>query len=121
MTNKEKEKVYDEEIAPALLKVSQRCQELGMAFIASVEFDPPNGGRGRTEFQPKDTVETLSAAQRLIHWAAICDGNIDRLFIACDRHGREHGHSSVYLSQLGNKNIKYDGTEFAAFTIVTPK
>lgn len=118
MTNEE---IYDAEIAPELLKLCKRCQELGMSFIACVEFDPPNMGIGRTEFQNPDEVGKLSAAQRLTHWAARSQGNIDKLFMACDRHGREHGHSSVYLHRLGNKNIKYDGREMAAIAMVVPK
>jgi len=37
--------------------------------------------------------------------------------MACYRHAEKHGHSSVYLQLLGNKNVKYDGSEMAAFTI----
>lgn len=118
MTNEE---IYDAEIAPELLKLGKRCQELGMSFLACVEYDPINMGIGRTEFQMPDEVGKLSAAQRLTHWAARSQGNIDKLFIACERHGREHGHSSVYLQLIGNKNVKYDGRETAAITIVAPK
>jgi len=116
MTNEE---IYDAEIAPELLRLCKRCQELGMSFLASVEFDPLNQGIGRTEFQMPDQADKLSAAQRLTHWAARSKGNIDRLFMACDRHGREHGHSSVYLQMVGNKNVKYDGSESAAFAVVS--
>lgn len=118
MTNEE---IYDAEIAPELLKLCKRCQELGMSFVACVEYDPPNMGIGRTEFQSPDEVGKLSAAQRLTHWAARSQGNIDKLFIACDRHGRKNGHSSVYLQLAGNHNVKYDGREMAAIAIIGPK
>lgn len=114
MTNEE---IYDTEIAPALLKLCKRCQEVGMSFVACVEYDPTNHGYGRTEFQMPDEADKLSAAQRLVHWAARAEGNIDRLFMTCDRHGKEHGHSSVYLQLLGNKNVQC-GNEAAAFTIL---
>lgn len=117
---KTNEQFYDEEIAPELLRLCALCKERGMAFVASVEFDPLNMGRGRTEFQPVDTAETLSAAQRLVHWAARANGNIDSLMIAVDRHAREHGHSSIYLSLAGNKNVKYSGSETAALMVTSP-
>lgn len=114
------EEIYDTEIAPELKRLCARCQELGMSFVASVEYDAENGGRGRTEWMAKDFIGTLSCAQRIVHWAARCNGNIDRLFMACDKHGREHGHSSMYLQSLGNKNVKFGENEFAALMISTP-
>lgn len=118
MTNEE---IYDAEIAPELLKLCKRCQELGMSFVACVEYDAANQGIGRTEFQMPDEGGKLSAAQRLVHWAARSQGNIDKLFMACDRHGREHGHSSMYLELLGNKNVKYTSNEVAAIAVMSPK
>lgn len=117
MTNEE---IYDSEIAPELMKLCARCKELGIAFVASVEYDAPNSGRGRTEFQPPDEADKCSAAQRIVHWASRCNGNIDALFNACNCHGREHGHSSVWLLQAGNNNIKYTGNEVAAITVIGP-
>lgn len=111
------EQIYDEQIAPELLRLASICQKHGMSFIACVEYDAPNSGIGRTEFQMPDQSGKLSAAQRIVHWAARCKGNIDSLFVACDRHGQEHGHSSIYLSMAGNKNIKQDGNECAALTV----
>lgn len=118
MTNEE---FYDTEVAPALLAIAKKCEDRKMSFVACVEYDPENAGIGRTEVQQPDEGGRLSAAQRLVHWAARAHGNIDKLFMACDRHGHEHGHSSMYLSQLGNKNVKYTGNEVAAITVMTPK
>lgn len=117
MTNEE---IYDTEIAPELLKLAKRCESLGMSFIASVEYDAANGGIGRTDFQMPDEKDKLSAAQRLTHWAARSQGNLDRLLFTCDKHGKEHGHSSIYLQMAGNKNVKYDGTEIAAIAVTSP-
>ena len=114
MTNEE---FYDSEISPTLLALANKCQERNMAFIACVEYDPPNHGIGRTDCCPPDTSDKLSSSQRLVHWAARSGGNIDKLIMACYRHAEKHGHSSVYLQLLGNKNVKYDGSEMAAFTI----
>lgn len=116
----ENEKFYDEQIAPVLLELARKCKERGMAFLASVEYDPLTMGRGRTDYMPVDEADKLSAAQRIVHWAARCDGNIDKFFVACDLHGKEHGHSSIYLQLAGNKNIKYTGNEVAAIAVITP-
>lgn len=112
MTNEE---IYDTEIAPELLKLCKRCEELNMAFVASVEFDAATAGRGTTEYRPatKPTLE-VSCAQMLVHWAARCNGNVDSLIFAIDKWAKEHGHSSVCLQMLGNKNLKYSENEFAA-------
>lgn len=112
MTNEE---IYDAEIAPKLLELCKRCQELGFSFAANVEWEV--GETGRTESQQP----TASAKQLLVHWAARCNGNVDALIMAIDRCAHKHGHSSMYLERLGNKNIKFSGNEVAAFTIVSPK
>lgn len=112
MTNEE---IYDAEIAPKLLELCKRCQELGFSFAANVEWEL--GNTGRTEFQSKDA----SAKQLLVHWAARCNGNVDALFMAIDKSAFKNGHSSAYLERLGNKNIKFTGNEVAAFTIISPK
>lgn len=117
MTNEE---FYDKEIAPELLRLAALCQQKGMGFVASVEYDPINGGRGTTYFIPPDEKDKLSCAQRIVHWASQCNGNIDSLFLACDKHGQKHGHSSVYLQLLGNRNVQYSENESAAITIFKP-
>jgi hypothetical protein len=92
------EKFYDEQIAPELLKLRELCAARGMAFVASVEYNI--GDRGRTEFQPPDEGDKLSAAQRLAHWAARCNGNVDILIGWIVDHGKKHGHNSIYITQL---------------------
>lgn len=115
------EEFYDQKIAPGLLRLAKQCKARGMSFVASVEYDPLNAGRGRTDVQQPDEAAKLSAAQRLVHWAARANGNIDALMFAVDRHAREHGHSSIYLSMAGNKNVQDTGNEFAAIMVAAPK
>lgn len=110
---KTNEQIYDEEIAPELMRLAKRCEELGFSFCANVEWEP--GETGRTAVQMPDA----GCKQLLVHWASKCNGNVDALIMAIDRHAREHGHSSSYLYQLGNKNVQYSGNEFAALTVVT--
>lgn len=97
---KSKEDIYDEQIAPELLRLGKLCEQHGMSFIACVEYDPPNLGIGRTESMQPDRVGLLSCAQRLTHWAARANGNVDALIFALMKHARDHGHSSVCMNQL---------------------
>lgn len=116
MTNEE---FYDAQIAPALADLGRKCQERKMSFCCSVEYDPVNAGRGKTEYQaPSEPVREVSVNQLLVHWAMRADGNVDKLFIAVDKWARKHGHSSIYLQQLGNKNVRYSENESAAMTII---
>ena len=100
MTNEE---IYDAEIAPALLKIMQRCQELGFPMVASVEWEV--GETGSTEFRPatNGTGPRPSAKQLLVHYAARCHGNIDSMLMAVIRDAEKFGHSSMYLYLLGVK------------------
>lgn len=111
MTN---EQIYDAEIAPKLMEIGKRCQELGFPFVASVEYE--YGCTGRTKVRPGAS----HFKQRLIHWAVNCNGNVDSLIMAIDKYATKNGHSSVYLTRLGNKNIQYGDNEYAAIAIVSP-
>lgn len=118
------EEIYDTEIAPALLKICQRCQELGFPMVANVEWEP--GENGRTEFCPPTngtgTLPRPSAAQLLVHYAARCNGNIDSLLIAVIRDAEKYGHGSMYLRMLGCKNEKPEASVGAmAITVTSPK
>lgn len=89
------EALYDEEIAPILLTLAEKCQANGIPFLALVEYAPYKCSR--TEFLPT----TACISQRIATWAARADGNIDSLMIAVQRHARENGHSSAVLQILG--------------------
>lgn len=117
------EEIYDAEIAPALLKAAQRCQELGFPIIVSVEWERAEASRGRTEFCPAlDGDKRPSAAQLLVHYAARCNGNIDSMLMAVLRDAEKYGHSSIYLRMLGCKNENLESSSgIAAFTVTTGK
>ena len=91
MTNEE---FYDQEIAPKLLELCDKCKERDMSFLALVEFEPEH--RGRTERMSSK----ISIGQRLAHWAARADGNLDAVVFAAKRYAKEHGHNSVVLTLL---------------------
>lgn len=116
MTNEE---IYDAEIAPELLKLMKRCEELGFAFVANVEWEV--GETGRTEFCPAtDATGTRpSAKQLLVHYAARCHGNIDAMLMAVVKDAARYGHSSMYLKMLGCDNLVDTGGT-CAFAITSP-
>jgi hypothetical protein len=95
---RDNEHFYDEHIAPMLFSLAKQCEARGISFLALVEFAP--GGdtpSGRTESLAVDA----SFAQRMAHWSARAQGNVDALMLPVMRWGREHGHSSAILSLLG--------------------
>jgi nicotinamidase-related amidase len=94
MTN---EAFYDQEIAPALAALAERCRERGLSIIAMVEWEPGEGGR-TVSIQPGS-----SFGIRLAEAAMQANGNVDSLMIAVARHAKEHGHSSLVLSILERK------------------
>lgn len=69
------EATYDEEIAPALLKIVERCKELGMPFVSHVEYAP--GETGITQHIP----DSATAQMHMTWMAAHCHGNFDALAI----------------------------------------
>lgn len=89
------EQIYDEQIAPLLLKASKICEANGMSMLAEVEYEPGELGR-TTSIQP-DACLSL----KLACVAAACKNNVDNLIFWIMRYGREHGHSSACLNVLG--------------------
>lgn len=91
----EKEDFYDQEIAPKLLALCKECQDRGVSFVAKVEWEP--GESGMTAF----VAEGAGIALLIASWAAKANGNADALIMALMKHGREYGHNSACLQQLG--------------------
>ncbi|TXH45658.1 MAG: hypothetical protein E6Q97_31405 [Desulfurellales bacterium] len=75
-TQEEAEAAYDAEIAPALLKIVERCKELGIHMVAHVEWWP--GETGITQHVPDDA----SVQMKMTWLAAHAHGNFDSLGIA---------------------------------------
>ncbi len=90
-----REAFYDREIAPALLDLGRRCQSAGLSLLAAVEWDW--GECGSTVVFQERTGPQLTHAR-----AAITGGlNADALIGALIDYARQHGHSSIFLKQLG--------------------
>ena len=95
MTDEERERFYDEEIAPALMDLCKRCHDNGLSFLAAVEYAP--GDVGRTSAFVDGYGHAMSNAL-----ASIAAGdNADSLIMHLMRKGKEYGHSSACLFQLG--------------------
>jgi hypothetical protein len=89
------EQYYDEHVAPKLLALAKDCEARGFSLVAVCEWSPHEGG----------TTATIAAGAgigiRLTHAMAQAKGNVDSFMIAAARYARQHGHSSVVLSQMG--------------------
>lgn len=93
------EKIYDEEIAPLLLKAGEICQKHGMTIVAQVEYEP--GEFGLTAAMG----ENPSLAMQMLRWLAMAKTDIGRFLRQVQNHARKHGHSSASLYLLGVEPI----------------
>lgn len=85
---------YDQEVAPALKAIGEKCQARGLPFASLVEF----GTRfGVTAWRPEEG----SASFNMVIAAIGARGNIDGLLLEVIREARKKGHSSAFLAQLG--------------------
>jgi hypothetical protein len=75
----EQEQWFDDEIAPALMALANRCRERGMAVVASVEYEP--GKRSSTIAMP-DGAGLAMQFQRL---CANAGENIDGYMFAVQK------------------------------------
>ena len=99
MTPAEREAIYDAEIAPELARLCKRCQDVGMSFVAEVEWDAANQGGGRTAALAAGS----SFGIRMVEMAARCMGNVDTFMTGLMRYAREHGHKSIYIAMIEAK------------------
>lgn len=93
----DKEKFYDERIAPALMNIAKECEDNGLSFIALCEWDSDGRGVART------IQKGSSFALRMADTAILAQGNIDSFMMAVERYAKENGHNSIYLKHLGIK------------------
>ena len=90
----DQEPFYDDEIAPVLRSLAERCAERGMSFAAAVQFADEGIG---------STVKLSTAPHpclRMTAYAARSKGNADNLIWSLQKDGREHGHNSICLHIL---------------------
>lgn len=90
-----KEDVYDQHIAPELLRLAKLAEDNGISLIAMAEWEPGETGRTATlQAGHGFSIKMAEAAMR-------CLGNIDSFMMAMTRYAQEHGHNSIYMDRLG--------------------
>ena len=94
MTPEEAEAIYDGEIAPALLKIVERCKDLGFSMVAHVEFSP--GESGITQHVP----DSAAAQMHMTQLAAHSNGNFDKLAIDVMRKWPDATERCIVLQHL---------------------
>lgn len=95
-STEDKEQIYDNEIAPEIMKLAERCQDRGMSLFAAVDYGSNEEALGITAGPNKNS----GLQWKLISWAAGCKGNVDLLIGQILKHAEEHGHSSAYVELL---------------------
>lgn len=91
----ERERWYDEHVAPKLLELARECQARGMSFVCVVEYEP--GGTSETTTLAPDA----GAKARMAWWGVRARGNADALIDTMLRDAERNGHGSAYLRMLG--------------------
>lgn len=86
---------YATHIAPKLEALARECLDNGLSLAVACEWAP--GEYGHIVAKQAET----GFAFKLVDGAAQANGNVDSLFFAIQKHAREHGHSSLVLSQMG--------------------
>ena len=98
----DQEALYDAEIAPALLAIGQRCQELGIPFMAAVEYKPREVGQ--TMYVTDEACIAMQIALR----GAGSHGNFDGVCISLLRYLHRMGidaSASMFLKPPGSSRI----------------
>jgi hypothetical protein len=95
MTPEQRERFYDENVAPVLMDLAKKCQDNGLSIIAMAEWDP--GETGRTA----SITANAGYGIRMAEAAMRSHGNADSLIMGLMKHATEHGHGSACLKLLG--------------------
>lgn len=93
------EKVYNEQIVPKLRELGDLCAAHNMHVASIVELG--GGGAAGDYFYTGSYDETSSLAFRMVVTLAKAHGNLDAFMNAMAKHGREHGHGSMWLRMAG--------------------
>jgi hypothetical protein len=93
----ENEKFYDDEIAPALLAISEKCRARNMSFLAVVEYDP--GERGRTIMLTPDAGLAMTMVNHCAKMGENIDGYVMGLMRYCGEKGIDTS-ASMVINQL---------------------
>lgn len=102
MNVKEREKFYDERIAPELARLSKLCTDNGLSMLAVVEFDKNEAGEsgyGRTLGLAKGSSDSIRWMDAFVQ----SNANFERYCLGFMRHcvTNKIPHTSMCLQQLG--------------------
>lgn len=92
-----KEQWYDDEVAPLLKAIGDKCAAKNVSMVAVVEYDP--GERGETSF----LADPPGLAMIMLKHLAKCGTNVDGFIIGLKRYCREHDvdvSRSIYLGDF---------------------
>lgn len=91
------EETYDREIAPKLMELAIRCKELGMPFVAAVEYSP--GSRGTTA----SSILNSNIDMQTVYLAARHGSQLDDLIMSLARIiiREKLPHSCIVLNKFG--------------------
>ena len=92
MTREEKEKFYDEQIAPELAKLAKICKDNDLDIAAAVF----NEGDIYRTFHLNNEI----ASKRIVRYSIMCNGNVDSLIKTLITDGEKFGHGSIYLDMI---------------------
>ena len=95
----DKETYYDEEIAPALLELANKCKEAGLSFVAVVEYAPDE--LARTRMLQQDAGLKITMVEHCAHTAPNMDGYVMGLARYCNENGIDTSGSMV-MQQLSS-------------------
>ena len=96
----DRERFYDEEIAPKLMELAKACEARGLGFVAVVEWQP--GDCGHTATLPAGA----GPAIRMAELAGRSRGNVDAFMIAVGKSDlARNGHNSIALMRMGFPNV----------------
>jgi hypothetical protein len=93
-TPENREAIYDNEIAPLLLRVAELCKAHGMPMVAAVYYDGESSGMTRVP------PEGSNPAWLLVHAAWLSRGNIDAMCIGLARSIKPENDGSIVLRQF---------------------
>ena len=88
------EEFFDQEIAPGLLALCEKCKARGVSFMSGVEFGPTIG-------EISYLSPMASMAMRIARYNFLSNGNFDTFLGAVVRDAQRFGHSSGYLTMMG--------------------
>ncbi len=88
----EKERIYDEQIAPLMKQIIDICKREGFGLSGFVELEEEV--TVLTHLEPE---ERHTAQMRLSYYLLRSHGNLDTFFMYVLKDAEENGHNSVYL------------------------